>query len=144
MLDVKAKGAVDSGRDAHGARARHRDRPSMTIVSIATDDSVATLRSIGERSAHWERLGVERVIVCRRRPNGGPSFGAMSGGARLIYGPSEATERQLRGIGLLAATGDVVMLVDDPATADVHWIEHLRAISAFRPTDTGDGPPASR
>ena len=104
----------------------------MSVVSVASDDSAATLRELAERAVRWERLGVELIIVCTSRRSTKSTVSAISGGARLIYGPADASDSQLRAIGLAAATGDVVMLVDDPATADDAWIEHVSITGAVR------------
>ena len=83
------------------------------------------LKGIADRAARWERFGVELILVCARRTRW--SAESSAGGARVIYGPATATDSQLRTIGLEAATGDVVMLLGDPAAADDHWIERLTA-----------------
>jgi len=111
--------------DTRFPRARHDGRPRVSIVTVARDDSAATLRTMVERSARWERFGVESIIVCASRRLTKATVSAMTGLARLIQGPADASDAQLRAVGFAAATGDVVMLVDDPSSVDDGWIEHV-------------------
>lgn len=122
MIEMKKGVRAEYTRDS---RVRPEGRPSVSVVSIAYDDAPATIRELAERSARLHRLGVELIIVCASRQSGQSIVSAISGGARLIYGPADASERQLRALGLASATGDVVMLVDDPRLADDGWIERV-------------------
>jgi hypothetical protein len=110
--------------------------PRVSVVSVVDDDSPATLRVIAERSARWEHHGVELVFVCASRQPAGPSP-SVFGGGRLLYAPADATEEELRAIGLAAATGDVVMLVGDAAAVDDRWIEHLSMTGGVRTVHPG-------
>jgi hypothetical protein len=80
-----------------------------------------------ERGARWERLGVELIVVCASRRATRSAAAAITG-ARVVYGPVGASDQQLRALGLAAATGDVILLVDDPTTADESWIEYVSVI----------------
>ena len=88
------------------------------------------LKSVAERAARWNRLGVEFIFVCGRRSR--RAVESIAGSATVICGPSEATDSELRALGLDAATGDVVMLLGDPAAADDLWIERLIDIGVVR------------
>ena len=132
MVEVKAGIRPDITQHARASRARHEGRPSVSIVSVAQDDSAANLKALAERAVRCARLGAELIVVCASRQSTRSTVSAISGSARLIYGPADATEPQLRAIGLAAATGDVIMLVDDPSTADDAWIEHVSITGAVR------------
>ena len=125
MIDISKGARSGEAYQAPSLRTRREGRPSVSVVSIAGDDSAATLSDLSDRSARLHRLGVELIVVCASRQHAQSTLSAMSGGARLIYGPADASERQLRAIGLASATGDVVMLVDDSRLADDDWIERL-------------------
>ncbi len=72
-------------------------------------------------------MGVELLIVCTTRPSAAALALMTAPGARIIYAPASATDQQLRAMGLAAAAGDVVMLVDEAAEADEGWMERLCA-----------------
>jgi len=84
---------------------------------------VSVLKGVAERAARWDRLGVEFIFVCGRHCR--RAVESIAGGATVICGPSSATDSELRALGLDAASGDVVMLLADPAAADDLWIERL-------------------
>lgn len=132
MLDAKPGWHSPRAYGPPSVRAHHDGRPSVSVVSVASDDGATLLRNMADRAAGWQRLGVELIIVCASRQSTRSTVSAISGAARLIYGPADATEPQLRAIGFAAATGDVVMLLDDPTTADDRWIEHVSVTGAVR------------
>ena len=127
MTDVRQRSLLDTTLEPRSTRARRDGRPSVSVVFMASDDSPALLREMAERSSRWQRLGVELIVVCSSRLTTATIVSLMSGEARVVYGPPNATDLQLRAKGLAAASGDVVMMVDDPASADDGWIEHLSA-----------------
>ena len=132
MLDAKPGTRATGAYGPPSARVHHEGRPSVSVVSVSCDDGATLLRNMADRAARWQRLGVELIIVSASRQSTRSTVSAISGAARLIYGPADATEPQLRAIGFAAATGDVVMLVDDPTTADDGWIEHVSVTGAVR------------
>jgi hypothetical protein len=125
MLDVKPRSRIDTTLDPRPSRTRRDGRPSLSVVCVAGDDAPTIFRELAERSARWQRLGVELIIVCAARHSTAATALVTSAGARLIYGPTPASDRQLRSLGLAAAAGDVVMILNDPVTADEAWIERL-------------------
>lgn len=135
MLDVTPRMHSDAV-DVRTVRPSGKRGPRLSVVSVAQDDSPATLRSIAERCARWERLGIELIVVCACR-HAARAMASGLAGARMIHAPDDATEVELRSLGLTAATGDVVMLVADPAAADDRWIEHLSTNSSARALPQG-------
>jgi hypothetical protein len=127
MLDVKPRSRVDTSFEPRALRARGDGRPLVSLVCVASEDAASTFRELAERASRWQRLGVELIVVCAVRHSAATTAGVSSTGARLIYGPALATDQQLRTLGLAAAAGDVVMMVDDPTAADEGWIERLCA-----------------
>src|SRR5688500_8039103 len=125
MIDVKQRSGFDTALDPRPSRSRRDGRPSVSVVFIARDDLPATLREISDRSARWQRWGVEVVVVSATRQTTPATVALLGGEARIIYGMAGATESELRAAGLTAASGDVVMMVDECDGADDVWIEQL-------------------
>ena len=125
MLDVKPRSRVDTVFEPRAPRIRGDGRPSVSLVCVATGDAPSLFRDLADRASHWHRLGIELVIVSAGRHSAASTALLNGSGARLIYGLALASEPQLRSMGLAAAGGDVVMILDDPATADERWIEQL-------------------
>lgn len=147
MLDI------DKGMPEHSlgatrtAPANRTERPTVSLISLAHDCSAAALHALVSRAQRWEHLGIELIVVCTGRSYAESSFSAISGGARLIHGPPRAAEQQLRAIGFAAATGDVVVFLEDLDTADDRWIEHMKLTgSVMRPRllqESGEGAPSA-
>ena len=125
MLDVKPRSRIDTAFEPRSARSRGDGRPTVSLVCVASGDAPAMFRDLAERAPRWHRLGVELIIVSAVRHSAATTSLLGGSGARIIYGPAQSTDRHLRSLGLAAAGGDVVMLLDDPGTADEGWIERL-------------------
>src|SRR5688500_306690 len=100
MLDVKPRSRSDLAREPRASRPRRDGRPRISVVTVASDESPAALREVAERASHWQRLGVEFVLVSVKRQIPGVSLSAIFNGARVVYGPADATLPQLRSLGL--------------------------------------------
>lgn len=127
------------------SRAPGDDRPRVSVVSVTFDAAPAELRRVSEHCARLERFGVELILVCAGAhaailmPPGGRN------GARFVAAPADATEPQLRRIGFGAATGDVVLMADDPLAVDDAWIAQVSgmgraAAGVAEPIEAGDHP----
>ena len=116
---------------------QHRERPKVSVVAITRDDAQAAVRMLAAVPTRWERFGVELIVVCAGRHGARASLSATNGVARLIHGPADVSEQQLRAMGFAASTGDVVMLVDDLAAADESWIRHVSTTGVPRPPGAG-------
>lgn len=125
MLDVEPKTRADASRSKSELRALANGLPTVSVVSVASYDVDATVRKITACFGHWLQFGVELIVVCTDR-DGSVHHVLSSTGVRLIHAPVTTSESELRSLGLAAAQGDLVMLVDDPATANDNWISHLR------------------
>ena len=141
MNDIRTGRPPESSTTPRNPRALQPDRPTVSLVSVADELSPGDLRAFVDRAARWQHLGVELVVVCASRSIAESTVSAISGGARLIYGPARATQAELRAVGISAATGAIVMLVDDPRTTDDEdqWIEHVMLTATLeRPLDSLD------
>lgn len=124
MLKLNSRTAPDLDEHYSAPRMRRGPLPTISVVSIAGVEVGATLRRMSLCYARWAKMGVEVIVICNGGQEWLPSHG-HSAGLRVIQGPADATDSQLRAIGLAAASGDLVMLLDDLAAADDEWIEHL-------------------
>ena len=127
---LHARVSSDDASHSLARASRSGRRPNVSVVAVATQHSVSTLKSVAERAARWDRLGVEFIFVCGRPSR--RAVESIAGNATVICGPSSATDSELRALGLDAASGDVVMLLGDPAAADDLWIERLIGSGAMR------------
>lgn len=132
MFDTRSVSRSHTTYHPAYGRIRREGRPSVSVVSVASDDGAALLQTMTDRATRWQRLGVELIIVCAGSRMEQGTTPAIGEAVRFIRGPADATEPQLRAIGFVAATGDVVMLLDDPAAVDDDWIEHLSATGVVR------------
>jgi hypothetical protein len=126
MLDVNPRTRLEADRYRNALRGRANGLPTVSVVAVAGTDPEATVRETTSCYARWSHLGVELIVVCGDGETWEPAIAEIPDGIRVIYGPADATQSQLRSLGLASAIGDLVMLVDDPATARDEWLEHLR------------------
>ena len=138
MLIVNPNSQTDSESQLPLARARHDGRPRVSLVAVLRDDdgSAATML-MTERGLRHERADLEIVLVCAGPRSAGPISGSLGARMRLIRAPADAAESQLRALGLAAATGDIVMMLDDPAS-DHAWIDHVCEIGGNRSRPSAD------
>jgi hypothetical protein len=66
-------------------------------------------------------VGAEVVVVRTGTSSEVTSLARVHGAARFVQAPHDATMRQLRGIGMAEATGDIVAITDEMG-ATPHWI----------------------
>ena len=124
MSDTRVR-RNDNGAVTGTVNARHEPRPKVSVVAVTREGAQTAARAIAGASFHCQRLGVELIVVCAGRQGGRSSLSATNGVAKLIHGPADVSEQRLRALGFAAATGDVVMLVEDLADADESWIRHV-------------------
>ena len=99
---------------------RPTGRPKVSVVFNATDaEDDATLH---ERSNRWKHLDIEVVIVSSGRMG---ASGRESSDARLVYAPVDSSHTQRRALGLAAASGDLVIMLEASQRPDDGWIAQL-------------------
>lgn len=118
---------------ARAPRAREDGRPTISIVAVLRDESSAVTQHVAAQLTYWERRGFECVVVHA----GARQIPGVSGPGRpdsicCVRAPADATEAQLRSLGLAAASGDVVMLVSDAGEIDERWVEHVAGLGTDR------------
>lgn len=134
MLDLKGRTRSDD-RNHAAMSDRANGLPTVSVVAVAREDADVTIRELTARYGRWAQFGVELIVVCGGDTTWNQPVSALHPIVRVIYGPADASDAQLRSIGLAGAEGDLVMLVDDAATADEEWLAHLRGTRA-RPIET--------
>jgi len=122
MINFDSSMLPELTTDRGAVRPSRSSLPTISIVSVAGADLAETIRRMSVCYARWGTIGVELIVICSGDQSDTPG---LNGGPRVIHGPADATDSQLRAIGLAEASGDLVMLLDDPANADDEWIEHL-------------------
>jgi hypothetical protein len=99
---------------------RRTDRPRVSVVFNATgSEHDATLH---ERSVRWKLLDVEVVIVSTEHA---AAAGRVHSDARLVYAPTDSSRTQRRALGLAAASGDLVIMMEASQRPDDAWIAQL-------------------
>lgn len=120
-------------------QTRRDGRPRVSVVAVLHDDDGSTAAKLmAERGLRFERADLEVVLVYVGPRSAGPITGSFGARTRVVRAPADAAESQLRALGLTAATGDIVMMLDAPV-ADHDWIDHLCAIGG-----NGLRPPVDR
>ena len=75
------------------------------------------------------RRGVELVVARSTSAEEFRDLQKAHPGVLFMPGPDNSTAKQLRGYGLAAADGDIVVLADDAAPPDAEWIDAVTAPS---------------
>ena len=125
MRDFKPRTHLDAGY-RNAMRTRANGLPTVSVVAVAGDDPDAAIREMSACYAKWAHFGVELIVVCGADETWRPAMAALPQGLRIVFGPADANDAQLRSLGLASAEGDLVMLVDDLVLTDESWISHLR------------------
>jgi hypothetical protein len=99
---------------------RPAGRPRVSVVFNSSD--VVHDATLSERSLHWKKMDVEVVIVSTdHATTSGHSFSD----ARVVYAPVDSSHTQRRALGLAAASGDLVIMMDATERPDDAWIAQL-------------------
>ena len=103
---------------------RRTGRPRVSVVFNSADsENDATLH---ERSTRWKQLEIETVIVSTEY-FGRPARTFTD--ARVVYAPADSTLAQRRALGLTAASGDLVIMMDASQRPDDAWIARLAGLA---------------
>jgi hypothetical protein len=113
------------GRPARIRAPRVGRTPTLSIVIASRDDREVLELCLASLLPPCVRSGAEVIVV---RAGSATEVAALvrgSAGVRFIHAPHDATVRQLRGIGMSEATGDIVALGDERSGANLEWISML-------------------
>ena len=99
---------------------RRTDRPRVSVVLNSTNAEHET--TLLERSIRWKHLDIEVVIVSTEYPG---VSARVFGDTRRVYAPADSSRTQRRALGLAAASGDLVIMMDGSQQPDDAWLGHL-------------------
>ena len=101
------------------------DTPTTSLV-VASSGSRAVLEAFLAAVLPTCRARKVEVVVARNcSPDEYQALCAAYPAVLFMPAPDKATTRQLRAVGLSAADGDIVTLVDDGMAADAEWLASL-------------------
>ena len=103
----------------------------MTISVVLASCRPAPLMAaaVSRLLPQFRSIGVELIVA--RVGDSRPDSDAILEGCRLVRCPSGATIPVVRGTGLAAATGDLVLLTEDNCVVRPDWVERL--VAGFTP-----------
>ncbi|HET7458846.1 MAG TPA: glycosyltransferase [Gemmatimonadaceae bacterium] len=118
--------AATAAAPAAAERERDAEIPSVTAV-VASDRPEAQLAQCLAALLPQVRALDAELIVARATATDADraALAERWPEVRFIAAPSGTTIPRLRGLGMAAATGDVVALTDDHVVADRNWLETL-------------------
>ena len=107
--------------------------PTVSIVVASRSDLPGLERVLDALRPTCREHGVELVVV-----RAGPAREIQELGARFpdvlfMPAPDDCTERALRGYGLAAADGDIVVITDDARLPDADWLKDAMALREAAP-----------
>ena len=101
---------------------------SVVVASCRSADLVR--QAIEHLLPQCRNAGAE-LIIARSRPAGETDSAGMYADCQLVECAPATTIPEIRGAGLTAATGDVVLLTEDNCIARADWVQ--RIVSGFEP-----------
>jgi glycosyltransferase involved in cell wall biosynthesis len=125
-------GAPDGGApepENEGERRADAERdaalPSVTVVVASHRDADLLAECLGTLVPQCRRLGAELIVARAATAAECEALAARWPDARFVAAPPGTDTPRLRGVGMAAATGDIVALTEDHCVADEHWVEAL-------------------
>jgi hypothetical protein len=123
-----------------GSRA---DRALLSIVVVSFNGERLLARCL-EALATEARLHPAETLVVRNRPRAGSLEDRLSSafpGVRWVDTPPACTIPRMRSLGIAAAEGNIIALVEDDCLVQPGWCQAL--LTAYHATDGADGAPGS-
>jgi hypothetical protein len=111
----------------------------VVIVSYGDPDALASC--VGRRGEPCHRFGAEIVIVVHGAVGTVAALLKVNPGALVAAAPADLSREDVRGVGLLEATGDIVAFTDECETRGEEWIAVLerraRNAGSYGPSPNG-------
>lgn len=127
------------GRPARVRAPRRGSTPTLSIVVSSRSDRQDLEACLGTLLPRCTPCEAEVIVVRAAGASEVASLGRAYPAARFIQAPHDATARQLRGIGMAEATGDIVALANESSGMDAAWMCML-----LRQAGAQELPPAER
>lgn len=116
-----------------------RDRPTVSVV-VSSQGPPAALAACLASLADQARRHEAEIIVARADPDA-KRLQAAHPTARFVAAEAGADRPALRELGLTAASGDIVALIDDDCIAAAGWLDRLVMAGAADDASSGPIPP---
>jgi hypothetical protein len=113
-----------NGRLGRTRTPRRGRTPTLSVVLIWRGERESLERCLTSLLPPCARVGAE-VVVVRAAAALGDATSVAATGARFVHAPHDASVRQLRGLGMAEATGDIVALADERSALNGDWIATL-------------------
>jgi hypothetical protein len=104
------------------ASARLR-APMISVIATVTS-AIVPAAWLSELARRCAQLGAELIVVAGTVPNSDPPLNDQAG-IRIILAEAESSRLELRAQGIQAATGDIVLFVDERGLIDPAALEML-------------------
>lgn len=115
-----------SNHARHGHRiSRSSSRPTLSIVLASVESRTIAESCITALVARCENAEAELIVV---RPGGAPLGGGSAryrSRVRFVTAPADCSTQELRSQGMLAARGDIVLMLEDTPGVELHAIERI-------------------
>ena len=108
---------------------RLTDKPTYSLVLASTGPRAGLEQWLAALEPICLRRAVEVVVARSTSAEEFRDLQKAHPGVLFMPGPDNCTARQLRGYGLAAADGDIVVLADDASPPDPEWIDAVTAPS---------------
>ncbi len=103
-----------------------RNRPRVSFV-VAWQGCLTELSGRLRVWNRWAHEGVDVVLVCSCPADDRRSIGRSHPGLRIVAASGDVGLGAMRHLGVLAADGDIVVIVDDAIASSSSWRDELPA-----------------
>lgn len=104
---------------------RLAELPTSSVVVASVRDRAALEAMLGGMVPGCKERDIEVVVARNCSADEYHALESVFPSVLFMPAPDNSTVRQLRAIGLSAADGDIVTLVDDSMTLDAQWVADL-------------------
>jgi glycosyltransferase involved in cell wall biosynthesis len=114
--------------------------PALSVVIASIDGQAALMRCVESLITQAGAEPIEIVVAACCSAEAAASLSARFPGVRLLHFSERKSIPELRAIGLLEASGDIVAMTEDHCVADWEWARFLLRAHAESPAGAIGGP----
>lgn len=135
------RGRVTESSPSRGRAPRRGSTPTFSIVVVSRGDYDALCACVERLEHSCARFGAEIVIVLQGTLADAATLQRRFTASRVVAAPADVGADDLRGLGMLEASGDIVAITEDCQVRGEEWVAVLerRAEAAGRYGPTGNG-----